>query len=111
MRFEGRGHSGVNNAWVGSGSGNWNAIMQTVSVQPQTGYIISAWVRSNMTRRSGRLGERGITEASFGASRSYKQISAPFNSGVHSTVQLYIGSTGEHRSSYLQVDDVSLHRR
>lgn len=116
IRFEGRSHSGVNNACIGSGSGNWNAIVQTVPVQPHTDYIMTAWVRSNMIGRFGHVGVRApgvhspIAETSFGAKPNYARLTLRFSSGAESSIDIYIGirSPATKKRQSVQVDDVSL---
>lgn len=115
-RFEQSGHSGVNNAWLVSGAGNWNAIVQTVHAEPHTAYVLSAWVRSDLTASSGRLGVRTpgehspIGETSFGAATGYTQIEMHFNSGTKTSLEIYIGLTGQTKNARLMVDDISLRK-
>ncbi len=117
-RFEGHGHSGVNNAWLTSSTGHWNAIVQTVPVQPHTSYVAVAWVRSKLTGTSAHFGVRKpggtstLAEASFGAAGQYKQLTIQFNSGPESAVELYVGFWGEQSADeWLQIDDVSIREK
>ena len=114
-RFEQSGHSGVNSAWLTSDSGKWNAVVQTVHVQPHSTYVLTAWVRSNLSGSSGRLGARipgansPIAETSFGAASRYTQVATQFDSGAATSVEIYTGFSGEPAANRrLQVDDVSL---
>lgn len=113
-RYEGHGHSGINNAWLTSSTASWNAIVQTIAVEPHTSYVMAAWIRGNLTRPSGRSGVRAadggrvIAETSFGAANQYRRIALQFSSGSTSTVDLYIGLSGENKPQCLQIDDVSV---
>ncbi|MGH9583602.1 MAG: hypothetical protein ACRD4O_11760, partial [Bryobacteraceae bacterium] len=120
-RYERRGHSGVNNAWLKSGTGSWNAIVQTVPVQPHTAYLMTAWVHSNLTGPSGRFGVRSpggaskIAEIAYGPAPGYTQLKLNFNSDAESIIDIYVGiwgnrtATGRERQS-VRVDDISLFR-
>ncbi len=116
-RYETRGHSGVNNAWVTSSTGNWNAIVQKVPIQPHTDYRLSTWVRSNLTGQSGRFGVRTarghatLFETSFGAAPQYMRLSVQFNSGAESEGEVYVGFSGENAQRWLQIDDVSVWKK
>jgi len=112
-RYEARGHSGVNNAWLTNNTGAWNAIVQTVPIQPHTNYVMTTWVHSNLTGQSGRFGVRtagGLTlvEKSFGVAPQYAQLAVQFNSDAESEVELYVGFSGETAQRWLHIDDVSL---
>ncbi len=113
-RYEGHGHSGMNNAWLTSNASNWNAIVQTIAVEPHTTYMMTAWIRDNLTGPFGRFGVRAaegrrvIAENSFGAASQYQRIAFQFSSGLTSAVDLYIGLFGENQPQCLQIDDVSV---
>ncbi len=113
-RYEQRGHSGVNNAWLASGTDSWNAIVQTIAVEPHQNYTMTAWVRTNLTASSGRFGIRksgelsSLRETSFGAAPNYTQLRIQFNSGAESALDLYVGFSGNKADQWLQIDDVSL---
>ena len=51
-------HAGANNAWIRDSTSNWNAITQTISVQPNTNYSLTGWVQNNFTTNLGYFGVR-----------------------------------------------------
>lgn len=116
-RYEGHGHSGVNNAWLTSSTGSWNAIIQTIAVQPNIEYVMTAWVRANLNDSSGRFGIRKsgalstLHETSFATSPQYTQLTVQFNSGAESVLELYAGFLGKNVAQWLQIDDVSLRKK
>lgn len=64
-------HTGTNNAWIRTSGSDWNAITQSIVVQPNTSYQLSGWAIYNFSNNLGYFGVRksdGITvlqEASF----------------------------------------------
>ncbi len=113
-RYETRGHSGVNNAWLTSNTGEWNAIVQTVPVRTHTNYEFTTWVRSDLAGLSGRFGVRAaggrstLVAKPFAAGPEYTQLAVQFDSGEEAEIELYVGFAGDHSSRRLQIDDVSL---
>jgi hypothetical protein len=115
-RFEQRGHSGVNHAWLESTGNEWNAVVQTVAIRPQTNYRLSAWVRCSFDGPLGRLGVRKsaksvITETTFSKALEYRKITSDFNSGSESMVDVYVGLRGNSLRHDLDIDDVKLEPR
>ncbi len=102
-RFESHGRSGVNNAWLSSVGDHWNAITQTVSVQPRSDYVLTVWQRNNLANASGRLGVRGVSggavlaEDRFGPSQDGSSVTVAFNSAAASEIELYIGIHGDSK--------------
>jgi len=109
-------HSGANNAWIYDSTTNWNAILQWISVAPNTNYTLSGWVQNNFTTNPGYFGVRqsdGTTvlqETSFNASPAYAQLTVTFNSGSNSTVRVFAGFWGQSTDRWLRRDDISLHQ-
>lgn len=113
-RFEQTGHSGVNNIWLASHSEEWNAIVQPVSLEPRRMYRLSAWVRSEGGKQSGRIGVRkaidksNLGQAVFSGSKEYKQVFIDFQSSELQAVEIYVGYQGGTAAGPLQVDDVAV---
>jgi hypothetical protein len=107
-------HSGGNNAWIHDSTANWNAIVQWISVTPNTNYTLSGWVQNNFTTNLGYLGVRksdGVTvlqEASFGAAANYTQLLVNFNSGSNSSILVFAGFWGQSTDQWVRIDDVSV---
>lgn len=110
----GSAHSGANNAWINDASSNWDAITQTISVQPNTNYTLSGWVQDNFTNNLGYFGVRAsdgttvLQQASFGSLPSYGQLNVTFNSGSNTTVKVFVGFWGQGSTRWIRVDDISL---
>ena len=110
----GYSHSGSNNAWINDSSTNWDAITQTISVQPNTNYTLTGWVQNNFGSNVGYFGVRDsggqnvLKETTFSASPNYSQLSVSFNSGSNSTVKVYIGFFGQGVEQFFRADDISL---
>lgn len=111
-RLIGNAHSGVNNAYIWDNGGDWNAMQQTVAVQPNTEYVYSVWVHSSLVGQPGYLSVLGATgivnEASFGNLPQYSLLTVKFNSGANTAVALRIGFWGQNTVQWVQVDDVAL---
>lgn len=114
-RAQNKSRSGSNNGWLaGSGSG-WNAIKQQISVQANTSYRLSVWVRNsgNLANGAGYFGVKTtggavVQEISYGSSGTYTQLSLDFNSGSNTTLAIHCGYYGPGTASWEQVDDWSL---
>lgn len=92
----GYSHSGLNNAWIhpaNTGSTNWNSIIQTVTVTPNTNYTLTGWVQNSNNFTGGYFGARHgtssnvIAETDFGGSSLYTQLTLTFNSGPDTSVR------------------------
>lgn len=111
-------NTGRNNAWIRSGSRQWNAITQVVTVRPNTAYSLSAWVRTSGNFDGGYFGVRSgasraiLNEVRFGAAAAnpaaYQYLSVEFSSGADTTVTVFIGYWAPGADSWLQIDDVDL---
>jgi hypothetical protein len=110
-------HSGQNCGYVQSISAHnnvWTAIAQTVSVAPNTNYVLTGWV-SDSAGSSFAAGEFGVRTNGGVIQRtrvqpksSYTQLSVPFNSGFNTSVVVYAGFTPAGSGAWLRLDDVSL---
>ncbi len=111
---KGFAHSAQNNAWIRTSSQNWNAIIQTIPVTPNTNYQLTGWIRNNFAQNPGYFGVRtsdGITvlkETSFQALPNYTPLTVNFNSGSNATVKVYAGFWGQGTDYWMQLDDISL---
>jgi chitinase len=96
-------HSGTK-ALQGAASSSDNAkCTQTVSVQPNTAYVLSAWVRGNYVH----LGYTGGTLTWTPSAPSYAQLSLSFTTGASQTsVEVFIH--GWYGQGTYNADDVSL---
>jgi hypothetical protein len=109
-------HSGQDCGYITSASkrNGWNAIAQTVSVVPDTNYLLTGWVKdsSNSAFAGGEFGVRTsggvIQQTSIPPTGSYTQLSVSFNSGSKASVVVYAGFTPTGGGSWLDLDDVSL---
>lgn len=111
----GQARTGANEGFVRSNSG-WNALKQSVAVQPYTDYTLRGWVRTSANNTEGYLGARGVNngpivgEVPFGPLTNYSQLSVTFNSGPHSLIEVYSGIWAKNGDTWMQLDDVSLTR-
>jgi len=112
QQFDGR-----NNGFTWSTGGNWNALLQTVPVAPNTWYVLSGWVRTSSNISIGYFGARqsGIWpppgEVHFGNTNGrYQNVVSTFNSGDHTAVTVYCGlwGTGTPAGDWVQIDDITL---
>lgn len=107
-------HSGNNNAWIRDSTTNWNAVTQQITVQPNTNYTLTGWIKNNFSSNTGYFGVRqsdGVTvlkETPFTALPAYTLQTVAFNSGANGTVKVYAGFPGQGTDRWIQIDDVSL---
>ena len=108
----GNAHSGLNNGYVWNNSNTWNAIAQTVAVQPNTEYVYSGWVRSSLVGQIGYFSVDGQTsilnEVSFGELSQYTYLVVRFNSGSNTSVRVRVGFWGQNTVQWIQIDDLAL---
>ncbi|NMO16682.1 DUF4185 domain-containing protein [Pyxidicoccus fallax] len=106
--------TGQDNGFVRNNSG-WNALKQSVVVQPYTDYTLRGWVRTSSNNTAGYFGARGVnngpvlSERAFGSLPGYTEQVVSFNSGANSVVEVY-GGLWANGDTWLQLDDVSLTR-
>jgi hypothetical protein len=117
----GLARTGLNNAWIRTSSNHvWNAITQVVNVMPHTDYQLVAWVRTSgnfdthgyFGVRSGKDGHI-IKETRYGHAAAnpatYQRLQVPvFNSGLDTTLKVYIGFWSVGVDAWEQIDDVQL---
>lgn len=113
-RAVGQARTGQDNGYVRASSG-WNALKQSVVVQPYTDYTLRGWVRTSANNPAGYFGVRGpgngpiLGERGFGSLPGYTEQVVGFNSGANSVVEVY-GGLWASGDTWLQLDDVSLVR-
>lgn len=103
--------SGSNNVWLRSGGG-WNAIKQTVPVNPNTEYRLKAFVKTSTNNNAGFFGVRNsdgsiLNETPFSRHDNYSPLTVQFNSGSNTSVTIFTGmhATGD---TWIQADDYYL---
>src|SRR5207237_654564 len=107
-------HTGQNDGFLQSLSPNWNAITQTITVTPNTSYVLTGWVQNSFGKNKGSIGVRAadnrtvLAQASFGAAAAYTPVTVKFNSENNSTITLFAGFTGQNKTTEMRLDDVSL---
>lgn len=110
----GHARTGQNNGFVRYNSG-WNALKQSVAVQPYTDYTLKGWIRTSANNDNGYFGARGLlngpilNETRFQALANYTELTVSFNSGANSIVEIYAGMWADG-DTWIQLDDVSLVR-
>ena len=112
--------TGANNAWIRTASQNWNAILQTIPVDPNRNYVLRGWVRT-----SGHGNGADVNTAFFGVRMSgiwppveqhfgpspagqYQEIVQPFNPGNRTSVTVFCGFWGLGTDGWMQIDDLSV---
>ena len=111
----GTARTGQDAGYVRASSG-WNALKQSVAVQPFTDYTFRGWVRTAPNTMTGYLGVRGpgngpvLGEQPFGALTAYTQLTVSFNSGANSVVEVYGGMWANDGDTWVQLDDLSVTR-
>jgi len=107
---------GGNNAWIRAGSWSWNALTQTIPVQPNTAYALTAWVRGTTNIYHGYLGVRNAAnqavhlETQFQGTGQYQLLTVKFNSGANTSLTAFAGYWAQGQDSWIQLDDVNLSR-
>ncbi len=109
-------HSGQNNGWLRNTSG-WNAMKQTVVVEPNTDYTLTGWIRTSDNMTEGYFGARPpragnvLNEVRFGRMDNYTPLKVEFNSGKHSLVEIYAGMWASDGDTWIQIDDITLTKK
>ncbi len=108
----GNAHTGANNGFVWDDSTDFNAITQTVAVQPNTTYAFTGWVRSSLSSPVGYFSVDGangvLNESSFAGLPGYSQQTVLFNSGANTSVRVRAGFWGDNSVQWIQTDDLTL---
>lgn len=110
--------TGLNNAWIhptnNLASTAWNAILQTVTVAPNTNYVLRGWVQTS-NNITGYFGvRRGTSETDLLAETSFTNVgpwtpvSVSFNSGSQTQLTIFAGYWGPGSDAFLRLDDVEL---
>ncbi|MFF7358516.1 MULTISPECIES: hypothetical protein [Streptomyces] len=116
----GLARSGSNNAWIRTSSRSWNAILQTIPVNPHQNYVLRGWVRT-----SGHGAGADVNTAFFGVrmaglwppverhfgpspANRYQEVVQPFNPGNRTSVTVFCGFWGLGRDGWIQFDDLSV---
>jgi len=107
--------AGANNGWARSFFGpGWNAVFQTVPLQPNKRYRILGFVRSSSTNTDGYLGiwlpSTGVIlgQQKFGSLPNYTAVVIDFNSGNNTSAELFGGLWGNFTDAWAQFDDIAL---
>ncbi len=118
-------HSGRGNGWVRSATSGWNAINNSLVVEPNSECSLTAWLRTSDSLTDGYMSVRPynsdgsvsdvINEIKLiGAgspnpqNQNYNLYTLTFNSGENNRVLFYVGLFGNGRDSWVQVDDVEV---
>ena len=110
---KGWAHSGANNGFVRYNSG-WNSIYQTVTVTPNTTYVLTGWLQTSSNSTEGYIGARvpggGAIrdETRFAAVGSWQQFTVTVDSGDASSLDVYGGIWAKNGDTWAQFDDFSL---
>ena len=107
----GLARTGTGNGWIRNTAG-WNNLHQTISVQPNRSYAVSAWIRTSANNADGYLGLRTpggqvVGEQRFGRLDGYTRVSATVNTGSNSTLVVFAGLWA-NGDTWAQVDDVTV---
>jgi hypothetical protein len=108
-------HGGNRDGYIyAPASGTWSDIAQTVSVAPNTNYVLTAWVQNSNDAgfSGGALGARTpsgsvLRQTAIPMSATYGQLSVSFNSGGNGSVVVYAGFAPSG-AAWMHLDDVSL---
>ncbi|MER6345986.1 G1 family glutamic endopeptidase [Streptomyces sp. NPDC001595] len=108
--------TGRKNAFIRTGSRNWNAITQQVAVKQQTVYYLEGWVRTSGNFTTGYFGARGtngrtIVQKNYGkvlTNGAYQYLRMAFNSGTNTSITVYTGYIAPGADSWVQIDDIHL---
>ncbi|MFI9243876.1 G1 family glutamic endopeptidase [Streptomyces sp. NPDC053086] len=108
--------TGDKNAFIRTSSRNWNAITQRVPVHANTNYVLDGWVRTSGNYTTGYFGARTqngktLVQENYGIVRTpgaYQYVHVAFNSGVNTSITVFIGYVAPGTDSWVQIDDVHL---
>jgi hypothetical protein len=113
----GKAHSGSDNGWLASTtSTSWGAVTQTVSVDPNSTYRLTVWVRNSGNLDNAWLGVKTtggavINEVRHGkATSTYSRYIVTFSTGTNTSVLVFSGYWGPGSSAWQQIDDFSLRK-
>ena len=103
--------TGTGNGWVRNNAG-WNDLHQTIGVQPNQTYTVSAWIRTSANNNDGYFGVRTaggqvLGEQRYGRLDGYTKVSATVNSGSSTNLVIFAGLWA-NGDTWAQVDDVTV---
>lgn len=103
--------SGSGNGWVRNNTG-WNNLFQTVTVNANRNYRVSAWIRTSANNADGYFGLRTtngqiVGERRFGRHDGYQLVQFDVNSGNNTQLVVFAGLWA-NGDTWAQVDDVSV---
>lgn len=108
-------NSGDRQAWMRASSGTLD-IHQSVTLKPNTDYVLSGFVRTGGSVAPGSIGVRQsgpnpqtVASQSFTKLDRYTRFVIPFNSGSVSDVEAFV-TTSPTSDRWVQIDDLSLVR-
>lgn len=107
----GLARTGTGNGWVRNSSG-WNDLHQTLSVQANRTYKVTAWIRTSSNNSNGYFGLRTASGQVVGEQRfynlsGYTQVTVNVSSGSNTSLVVYAGLWA-NGDTWFQVDDVSV---
>jgi S-formylglutathione hydrolase FrmB len=109
----GNGYNGnPNNGWVRNNNNAWNDIDQLITVQPNTNYTLTGYIRSSSNADNGYFGVRDysgniVGQTEFNYLPDYTQLTVNFNSGNNSELVVFAGEW-TFGDTWIQVDNVSI---
>lgn len=111
----GHQHSGAKSAFIRTSNTNWNAIKQTLTVTPNTQYVLTGWIKTTSNVTSGYFGVRDsagnvLKQVQYG-NTPYAPLTVSFNSGNNSTLTVFAGYWGPGPAgtdSWINIDDITL---
>jgi hypothetical protein len=116
--LSGYSHSGAKSAFVYAPNANrhvWTAIAQDVTVNANTDYHLTVFVRPSSNVSEGYFGAQDpsgnvLNEVKYaGTGGDYRQLTVDFNSNDNTVVHLYVGAWSIlGATSWVNIDDVSL---
>jgi hypothetical protein len=106
------GYSGDRNAYTRYNSG-WRNVWQRVTVQANTTYVLSGYLRTSLNSDNGFMGARTtagsiLSEVNYGAINGWRRYTVTFNSGSNTSVDVYAGVWTNNGDIWIQLDDFSL---
>lgn len=110
---QGKAHTGTRNAWIVGQGTYWGAIEQTVTVTPNTNYLLTAWLRGADEVDSAWIGARTeggetLAEMRVGHAPDYTRYSLLINTGSSSAITVFAGMWSPNGGQWLQLDDIEL---
>lgn len=96
------------------GTGAWSAITQTVAVNPNANYTLSAYIQTSSPFPGGWVVAQApdgtvLAQQSYGELDTWTPVSVSFNSGSATSVTVFFGYTGySGQGSWIMVDTVSM---